>query len=162
MTVINMEVNIMPTIRDQTIQQYLSTVFTSIPFNQLLGLSLDHLDEQHAILSFDMKNELVGNFMQGILHGGVISAVLDMVGGILIMALQIHKHPDATPEDIAVLLGKCSTIDLHINYLRIGKGKHFTAKAWLQKAGQTISFTRMELYNDKESLLATATGTYRS
>lgn len=140
--------------------QQLSAAFTTIPFNQMLGLRLDHLDEHQAIMSFNMKNELIGNFLHGILHGGVISSVLDMAGGILVMASAVHKHPDANIEDLQHILGKCSTIDLQISYLRPGHGNIFTAKAWLLKSGHKIAFTRMELYNDHESLLATASGTY--
>jgi uncharacterized protein (TIGR00369 family) len=146
--------------RSAVIIQQLSAIFTTIPFNQLLGLRLDHLDDQHAIMSFNMKNELVGNFMHGILHGGVISSVLDMVGGILVMAVLIHKNPEASLEEMGLILGKCSTIDLHVSYLRPGLGEMFTAKAWLQKSGHSIAFTRMELFNDKENVIATASGTY--
>lgn len=146
--------------QDHRIVQQLGTAFTSIPFNQMLGLRLDHLDEHYACMSFNMKNELIGNFLHGILHGGVISSVLDMAGGILVMASAVHKHPDASMEDLQNILGKCSTIDLQVSYLRPGLGEIFTAKAWLQKSGYKIAFTRMELYNDKESLLATGSGTY--
>lgn len=140
--------------------QHLSAAFTDIPFNQLLGLRLDHLDEKQTVMSFSMKDELIGNFLHGILHGGVISSVLDMAGGILVMSSAVHKHPDANIEDLQHILGKCSTIDLQISYLRPGHGNMFTAKAWLLKSGHKIAFTRMELYNDQESLLATAAGTY--
>lgn len=147
-------------VKPEIVFQHLSAAFTGIPFNQLLGLHLDHLDEKHASMSFNMKDELIGNFLQGILHGGVISSVLDMAGGILVMASAVHKHPDASLEDLQTILGKCSTIDLQVSFLRPGHGNTFTAKAWMQKTGSKIAFTRMELYNDKESLIATASGTY--
>lgn len=147
-------------VKSELVLQHLTAAFTGIPFNQLLGLQLDHLDEKHACMSFSMKDELIGNFLQGILHGGVISSVLDMAGGILVMASAVHKHPEASLETLETILGKCSTIDLQVSYLRPGIGSLFTAKAWMQKTGNKIAFTRMELYNDKESLIATASGTY--
>lgn len=146
--------------KNSVIMQQLGTAFTTIPFNQMLGLRLDHIDENYACMSFSMKNELIGNFLQGILHGGVISSVLDMAGGVLVMAAAVHKHPDANIEELGNIVGKCSTIDLQVSYIRPGHGEMFTAKAWLQKAGNKIAFTRMELYNDKEALIASASGTY--
>lgn len=140
--------------------QLLAGAFSSIPFNRMLGLKLDHITSENATMSFTMKNELIGNFLHGILHGGVISSVLDMAGGIVVMAEAISKHPEASTEELAAVLGKCSTIDLQISYLRPGRGEHFTAKASLVKSGHKIAFTRMELFNNADLLIATASGTY--
>lgn len=140
--------------------EQLASAFTTIPFNKMLGLKLDDLQDQHVVMSFNMKEDLIGNFLQGILHGGVISSVLDMAGGMIVMANAIAKRPDASKEELAKILGKCSTIDLQISYLSPGRGEHFMAKAWLKKTGNKIAFTRMELYNDSEVLIATASGTY--
>ena len=89
--------------------QLLAGAFSSIPFNRMLGLKLDHITSENATMSFTMKNELIGNFLHGILHGGVISSVLDMAGGIVVMAEAISKHPEASTEELAAVLGKCST-----------------------------------------------------
>jgi uncharacterized protein (TIGR00369 family) len=144
----------------QTMLQQLSRVFIDIPFNQMLGLTLDHLDINHVAMRFNMKNELIGNFLHGILHGGVISSVLDMAGGMAVMASAIPKHPEQTMEELASVIGKCSTIDLQISFLRPGKGDTFIAKAWLIKGGNKISFARMELHNQDDTLIATGSGTY--
>lgn len=143
--------------RELALEQ-LKLAFTSIPFNQMLGLHLNYLGHDNVSMSFNMKNDLIGNFLQGILHGGVISSVLDMAGGMLVMAAAIEKATD--PANLEHVVGKCSTIDLQVSYLRPGTGEIFTAKAWMQKTGHKISFTRMELYNESETLLATASGTY--
>jgi uncharacterized protein (TIGR00369 family) len=140
--------------------QQLTRGFAEIPFNRMLGLKLDHLETDHVTMSFSMKNELIGNFLTGILHGGVISSVLDMAGGMVVMADAIRKYGDSSVEELAEILAKCSTIDLHISYLRPGRGETFIAKAWLTKSGKRISFTRMELHNEDEILVATANGTY--
>lgn len=142
------------------ILQQLSAAFTSIPFNQMLGLKLTHLESNHAIMTFNMKEELVGNFLHGILHGGVISSVLDMAGGMVVMVSTAEKHPDHSIEELAKIIGKCSTVDLQISYLRPGKGELFVAKAWLMKSGNKISFARMELHNQDDILIATGHGTY--
>lgn len=141
--------------------QQLSSAFIDIPFNRMLGLRLDQLDKDHVTMSFNMKEELIGNFLQGILHGGVISSVLDMAGGMAVMASAIHKNSHRSLQELVDILGKCSTIDLQVSYLRPGKGNVFIAKSWLTKGGNKISFTRMELYNQDDTLIATGNGTYK-
>ena len=54
-----------------------------IPFNRVLGLRIESLGEPDVIVRFEMRDELVGNFTRGSLHGGVISSVLDVVGGLV-------------------------------------------------------------------------------
>lgn len=140
--------------------QEITNVFHQIPFNNMLGLTLDAIEDDHIVASFKMKKELVGNFMHGILHGGVISSVLDVTGGVAAMIATSAKHPDQTLTELTTILGKTSTINLHVNYLRPGKGELFIAKAWVQHSGNKITFTRMEMQNESH-LIATATGAYK-
>jgi uncharacterized protein (TIGR00369 family) len=138
----------------------LSYAFSEIPFNKMLGLQLDAIQTDYVCLSFNMREELIGNFFKRILHGGVISSVLDMAGGMVAMASVLHAHADKSLDELAEIAGKTSTIDLHISYLRPGLGQTFTAKAWLLKSGSRICFTRMEISNQEGTLLATGTGSY--
>jgi uncharacterized protein (TIGR00369 family) len=140
-------------------QKELAYVFEQIPFNRALGLKLTSIEKDHIIMSFDMKEELIGNFMHNILHGGVISSVLDMAGGVAAMVSAIQKHTEKNLDELKKILGKSSTIDLHVNYLRPGKGNHFDAKAWVEHAGNKITFSRMDLVSER-SLIATGAGTY--
>ncbi len=55
--------------------------FTRIPFNQQLGIEIDSLSRQQVLMRMPMRAELVGNFVQGILHGGAIATLLDVAGG---------------------------------------------------------------------------------
>lgn len=138
----------------------LSKAFTEIPFNSMLGLRLDQIDAQQVTMSFNMKEQLIGNFLHGILHGGVTSSVLDMAGGMAVMADAIGKHPDCSADALVSIIGKCSTVDLQISFLSPGRGDVFIAKAWLIKSGRKISFTRMELSNQDGTLIAAGNGTY--
>jgi len=54
-----------------------------LPFNKVLGLRIDRLEPGNVRVVFDMKPELVGNYVHGVLHGGVVSSVLDATGGIV-------------------------------------------------------------------------------
>ena len=138
----------------------LTHLFTEIPFNRMLGLRLGEVTSDCITMSFDMKPELVGNYLHGILHGGVISSVLDMAGGVAVMAAAIKRHKDKTVAELASVLGRSSTINLHIDYIRPGKGDVFTAKAYVVHAGNKISFARMELFNQDSLLISNGTGTY--
>src|SRR3974390_3929004 len=88
-----------------------------IPFNRVLGLKIDSLDSKTPRLRFDMRPELVGNPVRQILHGGVISATLDVVGGLAIALASLAKKAEETP---ARQFPNIGTIDLRIDYLRPG------------------------------------------
>lgn len=55
---------------------------------------------------------------------------------------------------------KALTITADITYLKPGTGKYLTAKAKQIKAGQKICFAECNIYNDKEELIATMSGSY--
>ena len=129
-------------------------VEAQIPFNRVLGLHLDHLDHTGARVTFDMRDELVGNFARGTLHGGVISATLDLVGG---MAAMVAESADA---DLVERFRRLGTIDLRVDYLRPGLGEHFVATGVVIRSGRTVAVTRMELHNQSDVLIAVGTGTY--
>jgi uncharacterized protein (TIGR00369 family) len=141
------------------IQQF-TQIINDIPFNRILGLKLNAIESDHIIMSFDMTHDLIGNFMHGILHGGVISAVLDMAGGTAAMHSAIQKRIGKSLQELASLLSKASTVSMHVDYIHPGKGQHFIAKAWVQHSGNKITFTRMELRNQENVLIASGTATY--
>ncbi len=62
-----------------------------MPFNRLLDIRIDSLTPTDVKVRFDMREELIGNFIRQILHGGVISSVLDLTGG-LIATVEMLKH----------------------------------------------------------------------
>ena len=127
-----------------------------IPFNRVLGLRLESADPKAPALRFDMRPELVGNARRGILHGGVISAVLDATGGFALM-LALAKEPKAGEK---LSFPNIGTIDLRVDYLRPGRGKHFVATAKVVRLGNRIAVTHMELANDDGELISTGAAAY--
>jgi uncharacterized protein (TIGR00369 family) len=126
-----------------------------IAFNKLLGLRVESFDLDAPKLRFDMRPELVGNPTRQILHGGVISATLDVAGGFAIMlalAAEMTGIPTSFPN--------MGTIDLRVDYLRPGRGKHFVATARIVRKGKRIAVTHMELHNDLGELIATGGAAY--
>jgi uncharacterized protein (TIGR00369 family) len=52
------------------------------------------------------------------------------------------------------------TIDMRVDYLRPGRGKHFIATGRVVRLGNRIAVTHMELHNDGGELIATAGAAY--
>lgn len=126
-----------------------------IAFNRVLGLKVESFDPQAPKLRFDMRPELVGNPTRQILHGGVISATLDVAGGFVIM-LNLVGAMDSVPTSFPNM----GTIDLRVDYLRPGRGKYFVATARIVRKGSRIAVTHMELHNDAGELIATGAAAY--
>lgn len=131
-----------------------------IPFNKLLGLQIKSMQVDDVRVRFEMQPEFIGNYVQGILHGGVISAALDTTGGLTATLGVIEKMAGQPIEEIGKNLTRIGTIDLRIDYLRPGQGEYFIATGSIMRAGRRVSVTRMELYNDQNLLIAVGTGTY--
>jgi uncharacterized protein (TIGR00369 family) len=126
-----------------------------IAFNKHLGLKVESFDLAAPKLRFDMRPELVGNPARQILHGGVISATLDVAGGFAIM---LALAADMT--GIPTTFPNMGTIDLRVDYLRPGRGKYFVATARIVRKGKRIAVTHMELHNDTGELIATGGAAY--
>jgi uncharacterized protein (TIGR00369 family) len=145
----------------EKIRQILREMYErKIPFNKVLGLKIESLKMEDVRVKFEMKDAFIGNYVQGILHGGVISAVLDTTGGLTASLGVLQKMAGRTAEEIGKSLTKIGTIDLRIDYLRPGKGNYFVATGSIMRAGRRVSVTRTELYNDQHVLIAVGTGTY--
>ncbi|ASP38131.1 hypothetical protein CHH28_05275 [Bacterioplanes sanyensis] len=133
-----------------------------IPFNKVLGLKPKLLTGERCEFTLRMKDELVGNWLQGILHGGAISTALDVTGGAMaLIATWQRLHRDDVPkEQHSKKLSTLGTIDMRVDFLQPGKGEEFTASATLLRIGNKVAVTRMELHNEQGVLIAVGTGTY--
>ncbi|WP_017938109.1 thioesterase family protein [Zestomonas thermotolerans] len=134
--------------------------FERIPFNRLLGIEIGELSEERVTMHLPMRPELVGNFVHGILHGGVISALLDTCGGAMALIGAFANHRHLPSAERMARLTRLGTIDLRIDYLRPGRGARFTATALPLRAGNKVAVVRMELHGDDGTLVAVGTGTY--
>ena len=142
------------------LKQAVSSFFQRIPFNNVIGIEIDQLSPELVLMSFAMKDELIGNFIQGILHGGVISSVLDVAGGAIALIGAFERHQHLSGSERMARLSKLGTIDLRVDFLRPGRGKRFTASAVLLRSGNKVAVVRSELHNDDGELIAVGTGTY--
>jgi uncharacterized protein (TIGR00369 family) len=131
-----------------------------ITFNQTLGLKVLRLGPGGPLLRFEMRPELVGHYQYGRLHGGVISATLDALGGLALMVALGEKHADESAEQVMHRFSRLGTIDLRVDYLRPGIGRHFIASAEVLKLGGRVGSVQMRLINDEDVLVGTGAAAY--
>ena len=129
----------------------------TVPFNRVLGLKVESLDPDAPKLRFDMRPELIGNPHRQILHGGVISAALDVAAGFAIHLQVIKKRIEEPKGDQLPTIG---TIDLRIDYLRPGRGAYFIATGRVVRLGNRVAVAHMELVNDSGEQIATGGAAY--
>jgi uncharacterized protein (TIGR00369 family) len=131
-----------------------------ISFNQLLGLKVQSLDPADVRVRLDMRPELVGHYAYGRLHGGVISASLDALGGMALMVALGEKNSNESADQVMHRFGRMGTIDLRVDFLRPGIGNHFIGQAEVTRLGGRIGSTQMRMLNDQGTLIATASASF--
>lgn len=134
--------------------------YLQMQFNQLLGLELLSFDNTQIKLIFNNKSQLIGNFEQQILHGGVIASVLDVSSSIVCFCNVLSRITSFSKEALRDRLLTFGTIDLNINYLHPGRGKKFIASGKIIRTGNKISVARAELHNDENKHIATSIATF--
>lgn len=139
----------------------LRDVEDSIPFNRTLGIEMARFDADGLEIRLPMRPDLVGNFARGNLHGGVISATLDLVGGLTAVHAAIAAGYLDTTDAVREAFGGMGTIDLRVDYLRPGLGDEFVGTGHALRVGRKVTVTRMELHNRAGDQLAVGTGAYR-
>jgi uncharacterized protein (TIGR00369 family) len=131
-----------------------------ISFNEVLGLKITSVQPGDVRARITMRPELVGHYSHGRLHGGVISATLDALGGLALMVAIGQRFPHDNALQVMQRFGKMGTIDLRVDYLRPGLGPHFDASAEVLRLGGRIGNTQMRLLNDQGTLVATGAAAY--
>jgi uncharacterized protein (TIGR00369 family) len=121
----------------------------SVPHNRELGMQVVQLDGHGAMFRLPYRQELVGNPDTGVLHGGVITALLDACSGAAVFGALPRLMPIAT-------------LDLRIDYLRPAEpGREVVAHATCYKLTKNVAFTRAVAYHDdREHPIASSVGTF--
>ena len=132
----------------------------SVPFHQFLKFKLKGLETGSPKLHLDMRDVFVGNFVRGNLHGGVISSLLDVIGGIVAFVDVVGRRSLRSTQERIDQFSRMGTIDIRVDYLRPGYGDKFIASAYVLRTGNKVAVTRMELHNDESLLIAVGTGAY--
>jgi len=131
-----------------------------IVFNRLLGLKISQIAPTQVKARMNMRNELVGHYAYNRIHGGVISAGLDAMGGLAVMAAMGARHLDEPVQQRLQRFSKLGTIDLRVDYLRPGIGEWFELRAEVMRLGSRVASTRMEFLGADGKLLSTGSAAY--
>lgn len=131
-----------------------------IVFNRVLGLKIAELRPERVSGVIEMRPELVGHYAYNRLHGGVVSAGLDAMAGLAVMAAIGARHMDEAPAQRLHRFGKLGTIDLRIDYLRPAIGERFELRAEVLRLGSRVASTRMEFLGADGKLLSSGAGAY--
>ncbi|MEN9779327.1 MAG: hypothetical protein RL087_1144 [Pseudomonadota bacterium] len=131
-----------------------------IVFNRVLGLKITSVLPERVVGRMEMRQELIGHYSHNRLHGGVISAGLDAMGGLMVMAAIGARHMDEPAAQRLMRFAKLGTIDLRVDYLRPAIGESFELRAELLRLGSRVASTRMEFVGADGKLLSTGAGAY--
>jgi uncharacterized protein (TIGR00369 family) len=131
-----------------------------IVFNQFLGLKVTSITPKRVTARVAMHRQLHGHWTHNRMHGGVIAAGLDIVGGLVTMAAIAARHMDEPPAQRIQRFGKVSTLDMRVDYLRPGSSDHFELSAEIVRLGARVASTRMEFRGADATLMATGAGAY--
>lgn len=132
-----------------------------IVFNQHIGLKIDEVLPERVAGHLDMRPELIGHYAHHRLHGGVISAAMDAMGGLAVLAGLAARHMDDSVEQRMHRFAKLGTIDLRIDYLRPAVGSaRFAITAEALRLGSRVASTRMAFHGADGTLLAVGAAAY--
>ncbi len=108
-----------------------------LPQCQTLKMQAESADHQHVLFSVPFAEHLIGNSRKQLIHGGVISTLLDTAcGSVAVCALPRFEM--------------CPTLDLRIDHLRPAvAGKTLYCKASIVKVTPQIIFTEGVVYQEE-------------
>jgi uncharacterized protein (TIGR00369 family) len=119
------------------------------PHMQGLGYEVISVQAGTCLARVQYRPELVGDPRSGVLHGGVITSLLDTTGGAAVLSAV------GRPTSLA-------TLDLRIDYLRpAAPGRAVTARVECYKKTRHVAFARGVAYDDSEGdPVASMAGTF--
>ena len=101
-----------------------------------LGFTLDKLERGETHLTFPYREDLVGNPITGVVHGGTIVSLLDTACGC--SAMTIQSKPSVTP-----------TMDLRLDYMRPAQPhKPIYVEAKVYRQSSNVIFCRGSAWQD--------------
>lgn len=121
----------------------------AIPHNQDLGIEPLEVEDGRALAKLPYDERLIGDPETGVIHGGVVTTLIDTVCGLAVMTALDKPQPIAT-------------LDLRIDYLKpAAPGEDLLARAHAYKTTRKVVFVRATAYqSDEQRPIANAVGTF--
>lgn len=130
--------------RKQGINRFMSL----IPHCKQLNMQVESVTATHLVLSIEGEERFVGNTQEGLIHGGVLSVLMDSAcGSAAVIAL---PQPEI-----------CPTVDLRMDHYRAAElGKKIYCRAEVTHLTRQIVFTEGLIWQDEDKPIAKGTGTF--
>lgn len=124
-------------------------MFNGSPHMAAVGLDLLSMDESGMVGKIPYKSEFVGDPETGVVHGGVVTVLLDSLSGMCILP-------------VLERMMMVATLDLRIDYLKPAVPRlDIFARVHCYKTTRNIAFTRGVAYqSDIDDPIAHATGSF--
>ena len=114
----------------------IQTALESLPHNAKLGIRMVEIAPGRCTTYIEFRPELVGDPGRGVLHGGVVTTLIDATAGAAVYASIPLKQ-------------SLATLDMRIDYLKPAKpDKRLYATAELYRLTRRIAFVRASAYQD--------------
>ncbi|MGM0904539.1 MAG: PaaI family thioesterase [Bacillota bacterium] len=120
--------------------------YEEMPFWDLIGIKVDSIEETQARIKLEVKESLLN--ANNILHGGVVTTLLDAVMGI----------------NLKLLIGDASyaTVTLTSQFIRAVKADEtIYATAKMVQNGKSIACMEARLFNDKGDIISIGLGSFK-
>ena len=123
-----------------------------IPHAAAIGMTLVSRAANSCVVRVPYAEHLVGDPDTGVIHGGVITALLDNASGIAVRA-----EPDAAGEERSM-----ATLDLRIDYMRPAQPREdLFAEAHCYRMTSNVAFVRAIAYHgDRNDPIASSVATF--
>jgi uncharacterized protein (TIGR00369 family) len=133
----------------ENIQMMKDVLIEHVPHARALGLTIIDAKPGQSWLTVPYDERFIGNVATGVIHGGVITTLLDNACG---TAVQL-----ALPERMSI-----ATLDLRIDYMKPATpGLALTGHAHCYKVTRNIAFVRgTASHSDEADPIATCVGTF--
>ncbi len=131
-----------------------------VPFHRHINQKIIRFDKDSCEISLKKNDNLVIDISTQRLHGGVIASILDNTGALLALINFIEQFNSTDINYIKEQAQRIGTLDLNINYLNPGIGDVFISKGLVIRRSKRLVLANIELHNDNDVLVATATGKY--
>ena len=121
--------------------------FRHSPYMRFLGLILEKSEKGHVEIRLPFRDEFLRADGSGWLHGGVVSALVDIAGDYAV----ISEAGTGVP-----------TIDMRVDYLRPARRGDLIAVARTLRVGRTVSVADVEVRDEQGTTVAVGRAVYAS